>query len=489
MSYNAHTYRSMIEYMPINVMTCDLKNFKIDYLNRKSLETLKTIEHALPCRADQMLGTCIDIFHKNPAHQRQMLKDPKNLPHSAVISIGGEYLDLHITPITDKSGRYIAPMVTWSVITDKVEHERQNLVQAQMLDQMPINTILCNIETFEITYANQATKDTLKSIEHLLPIKAKDLIGANIDVFHKNPAHQRNLLKDPSNLPHSTRIRLGDQFLNLNVSALYDKSGHYFAALLTWSVVTAQVRLADQFEADVKTVVDGVSSASTEMQATSETMASGAEETSVQANTVASAAEELSRSITEIGQQVAVAARVSNEAVENSKKSKHDIQTLTDSADKIGDVMQLINDIANQTNLLALNATIEAARAGEAGKGFAVVANEVKSLANQTAKATEEIDTQVRTMQSATHRAIAVMETFTASINQISEISAAISAAVEKQHAATSEVSSNIDGVGQASRETGEAASETLKAASELSQQAALLSRSVDSFLEEIRKL
>lgn len=489
MSMDARTYQTMVEDMPINVMTCDLKTFKIDYMNKAASRTLKSIEHALPCSADKMLGTSIDIFHKNPDHQRKMLADERNLPHSAIITIGGEKLELHITPIRDKSGRYVAPMVTWSLVTEKVRQEEETRVQKQMLDQLPINAMMCDLDDFTITYANAATVETLGRLEHLLPIKAKDIVGANIDVFHKAPQRQRTMLRDERNLPHRAKIKLGDETLDLKISAIRDAKGQYVAALLTWAVATKQVKLANDFESNVKSVVDGVSSAATEMQATSETMAAGAEEANVQANTVAAASEQLAKSIEEISRQVAHATQISGDAVARAQETNAQVQGLAEAATKIGDVVKLITDIASQTNLLALNATIEAARAGEAGKGFAVVANEVKSLATQTAKATDEIGSQIKSIQTATQGAVGAIGTITETISQISEISAAISAAVEEQGAATQEVTSNISGVSQASSETGQAASETLSAASELSQQAEVLAAAVESFLQEVRSL
>lgn len=489
MTLSTTAFRTMVDDMPINVMTCDLTDFKIDYLNKAALKTLKSIESALPTTADRMLGSSIDIFHKNPAHQRTLLADEKNLPHRAVIEIGGEKLDLNITAIHDEKGKYIAPMVTWSLVTEKIAREEETFVQKQMLDQMPINAMMCELENFTVTYANKSTIDTLATLEHLLPIKAKDLIGTSIDVFHKVPSHQRALLSDEKNLPYATKIKLGDETLDLRVSSIRDDDGKYIAALLTWTVATKQVRLANDFESNVKMVVDGVSAAATEMQATSETMAAGAEETNVQANTVAAASEQLAKSIDEISRQVANASEISAAAVNRARDTNDQVQGLADAATKIGDVVKLINDIASQTNLLALNATIEAARAGEAGKGFAVVANEVKSLANQTAKATEEIGSQIKSIQGATQGAVGAISAITEIINQISEISSAISAAVEQQGAATKEVTSNITGVSQASSETGMAASETLGAAAELSKQAEKLSASVTDFLEEVRKM
>ncbi|MBL4692365.1 MAG: HAMP domain-containing protein, partial [Magnetovibrio sp.] len=273
--------------------------------------------------------------------------------------------------------------------------------------------------------------------------------------------------------------------------------------------------MADDFETSVGGVVQSVSSASTEMQSSASALSATAEETSQQSKvvataandatqnvqTVASATEELSSSIQEISRQVAQSTQIAGTAVIEVESTNEKIQGLAQAANKIGEVVAMITDIADQTNLLALNATIEAARAGDAGKGFAVVASEVKNLANQTAKATEEISAQISDIQGATHTAVDAIGSIGGTINQLNDISSAIAAAVEEQGAATqeiarnveqaangtTEVSSNISGVQDAAGETGSSAGEMLGAATELSQQSELLRSEVDKFLDNIR--
>jgi methyl-accepting chemotaxis protein len=277
----------------------------------------------------------------------------------------------------------------------------------------------------------------------------------------------------------------------------------------------AVAALTKKFGDEVDAVVRGLAEAASQMQATAQSMASISEETNRQATavsaaseeastnvqTVAAASEELSASIVEISRQVASSAQISAKAVGEVGSTTHEVQGLAEAAQKIGDVVKLINDIAGQTNLLALNATIEAARAGEAGKGFAVVASEVKSLATQTAKATEDIAAQVGAIQTATGGAVKAISGISTTIGQISEIATTIASAVEEQGAATkeisrnvqqaavgtSEVSSNIAGVSLAAGEAGQVAGRVLEAAQGLRHQAETLKQQVESFLVNIR--
>ncbi|WP_374379837.1 methyl-accepting chemotaxis protein [Dongia sp.] len=277
----------------------------------------------------------------------------------------------------------------------------------------------------------------------------------------------------------------------------------------------AMNKLADDFESSVSGIVGTVSSSATELEKSAQGMSATAEQTNRQSTavaaaaeqatanvqTVAAAAEELTSSITEIGRQVAQSAAVAKKAVDETTRTNDVVVSLSSEAEAIGDVVKLISEIASQTNLLALNATIEAARAGDAGKGFAVVASEVKNLATQTAKATDDISAKIGAIQQATEQSVSAIQTIARIIDEMSQISGTIAAAVEEQGAATqeisrnvlqasqgtSEVSTNIAGVTTAAGETGHAASQVLTAAADLGKQSELLRAQVTSFIANVR--
>jgi methyl-accepting chemotaxis protein len=277
----------------------------------------------------------------------------------------------------------------------------------------------------------------------------------------------------------------------------------------------SMVALADEFEASVAALVGSVSSSASEMEHTASAMRAAANDTARQASSVAAAsgqtsanvqsvagaAEQLSSSVMEISRQVAASSAVAGQAVAESSRTDALVQGLSDAAQKIGEVTRMISDIAGQTNLLALNATIEAARAGEAGKGFAVVASEVKSLASQTARATEEISTQIAAMQAVTGETVTAIHSIGDTIGKLNEFAAAIACAVEEQGAVTREiarsvqeaaagtqqVSTHIAGITSAVAGTGSAADQVFAASGALAKKAGTLEGQVERFLSVVK--
>jgi len=441
---------SMLENSPTNVLLAD-RDFKITYVNPASLATLRKLERHLPVKADNVLGSNVDVFHKNPAYQRKILSDPKNLPVRANINIGPEIADLLVTAIYDRDKNYLGPMVTWELITEKLEGERK-IKEAGERERQQAEELRVKVESI-LEVVNAASRGDLT---REMTVKGADAVGQMSEGLSKFFANLRGSVA--------------------NIAQ------------------TAQV----------------LASSSQELTSVSQQMAANAEETATQANVASAAAEQVSKnvatvstgteemgaSIKEIAKSANEAAKVATSAVKVADKTNAIVAKLGESSAEIGNVIKVITSIAQQTNLLALNATIEAARAGEAGKGFAVVANEVKELAKQTAKATEDISRKIEAIQGDTKGAVEAIAQIGTIINQINDIQNTIASAVEEQTATTgeisrnvgeaaqgsSEIAQNITGVAQAARSTTEGASNTKTSADELSKIAMDLQKLVSQF-------
>jgi len=431
---------SMVDNAPFNVMYAGM-DLKLQYMNKASHDTLKKIEHLLPIKVDEMLGREIDIFHKNPEHQRKLLATDRHLPHEALIEIGSERMLLRVNAVYNDQKQYIGPMVTWELATQRLMAE-QAAKQAELEKQREQAELSEKVgRILEVVQAAAKGDLTLD-----VSVKGADAIGQMGE-------------------------GLQGFFTNLRGS------------------VAAIARNAQ-----------GLASASEELSAVSQQMSVAAEETSSQANVVSAAAEqvdknlqtvatgteEMSASIKEIAKNATEAAKVAAAAVGVADRTNQTVMKLGESSAEIGEVIKVITSIAQQTNLLALNATIEAARAGEAGKGFAVVANEVKELAKETAKATEDISRKIETIQTDTKEAVEAIGSISTIINQVNDISSTIASAVEEQNATTNEMSrnvtdaargsgeiaKNISGVAEAAQSATHGASDSQQAAQQLAKMA-----------------
>lgn len=441
---------SMMENAPINVMCTDL-DLNIQYMNPASTKTLKTLQQMLPIKVDDMIGQSIDIFHKNPALQRKILSDPKNLPHKAQIQLGSDTLDLLVSAIYDQNQNYMGPMVTWAVITEQLA-TKQKAQELQEREQQQSQELEIKVDSL-LTVVDAASQGDLT---REVSVKGKDPVG-----------------------------RLGEGLARLFLN-LRDIIGNIGSTALTVGSSAEELSATSQ----------QLAGNAEETSAQSQVVSAASEEVSTNVQTVASGAEEMSASIKEIAQSANEAAKVASSAVEVAERTNATVSKLGESSLEIGQVIKVITSIAEQTNLLALNATIEAARAGEAGKGFAVVANEVKELANQTANATEDISKKIQTIQTDTKNSVDAIGEITSVINRINDISNTIASAVEEQTATTNEISrnvqeaakgtteiaENITGVATAAQSTTQGANDSQTAATELSKMAADLQAIVNQF-------
>jgi methyl-accepting chemotaxis protein len=399
-------------------------------------------------------------------------------------------------------------MVNWEICTKKLELEETMARTQQMVDKSPVNTLMATPEGI-MTYMNENSLTTLKTLQQFLPAPADRLVGESIDWFHKNPAHQRNIISDPKNLPYKAIIDVGPEKLDLLVSAVSDNNGNYLGPMVNWSVATTKLKLIT----DLSEASGQLAAASEELLSVANSMSANAEETSAQSNTASAASEqvsagiqtvatnmeEMTASIREITKNTNDSSSKSNDAMNMAGEANTVIQKLGESSLDIGNVIKVITSIAQQTNLLALNATIEAARAGEAGKGFAVVANEVKELAKQTANATEDISRKIEAIQGDSQTAVTSIGSVSEAIAQVNGIAGNIASAMEEQAATTNEVArvvtestqgvqqitENIQQVSQAAEQTGKGANDMQSAASNLSDIANTLAALVKQVKEE----
>ncbi len=420
---------AIVENVPVNVMLANNEGI-ITYMNPASEKTLRTIENQLPIKVDTIVGKSYDIFHKNAAHQRRLLADPKNLPHKAEIKVGTDTLSLAASAVYDSAGKYAGPMVIWEVITEKLlaEQREQDLRQRERENQEALRHKVDQI----LSVVNAGAEGDLTAE---LTVTGEDAVGE---------------------LANGLRRMMGD---------LRD-------------IITQVIDGASQFTEGARVVSES-----------SQTLAQGAQTQSASVEQMSATIEELTRSIeavkdnaagaSDVAQQTSTLATDGGAAV---RKSVDAMERIKASSTQISEIIQVISEIASQTNLLALNAAIEAARAGEHGLGFAVVADEVRKLAERSSEAAKEISTLIKestqrvgegaTLSAQTGEALnRIIDSAQATAKKITEIA---SAAVEQAQSAV-EVSKAIQQISQVTEQAAAGSEEMASSSEQLGAQASSL--------------
>lgn len=465
--------RTITDKVPANILYAN-KEMEIVYASKQSQDTLRSLSHLFSFDVNNVEGTSIDQFHADPAYQRKILSNPANLPHEANIQVGPETLSLHIEAGMDDDGEYIGPIVTWNVVTTKLEMEQAQATLGRMVEDAPVNLIKTDAN-LNIVKINAKGMETLHKLQQHISVPVNQLIGNSIDIFHANPGRIRTIVGDPANLPHEATIELAGEFLELQVSATFDADGNFDGPMLAWTIVTDTVQRDERASATTTELVacaeelrvsatELIHSAESSIESSQLTLGK-AQSVNANATMVAGSAEEMSISIQSISGSTHELSEALGRAAQTAVEAAQRMEVLAEANEEIARVSESIADIADQTNLLALNATIEAAGAGEAGRGFAVVAAEVKDLARETMLATDSIKEQVRNVTTRANDVSQAVSTINEVIEQVNILSTTLSGAVEEQSVTTREIAGAIGEAAAGSDEIAEQMEDVHKSA------------------------
>lgn len=375
------------------------------------------------------------------------------------------------------------------VVGESLKNQQESARLASMVESSPSGMVFADNDEI-VQYVNPAFQATARLIGDAMPVRAEQILGSPLSAFHRDHAHNHRIIT--GQLPHKAVLPVGNEWIDLQINEIKGADGSRIGTMSTWNVITAQHKAEQEAKqasdrihsilVEVNSTATQLASAAEEFTSVSRTMAMSAEGAASQAGTVSTASSSLSdntsnvalgvselrESISEISRSASDASAVANEALASAQQTSEIVTRLGASSAEIGNVVGVISSIAEQTNLLALNATIEAARAGELGKGFAVVANEVKELANSTAKATGDIQSKVEAIQAQTQEAVEAINGIAMVISQITDGQVRIAAAVEQQSATSVEIGRSVDEAARGSAEIAQAIGSVAGAASDV---------------------